>query len=843
MSAVLSLFLNISFLCRHDHLYFEFFKPSVIDMSSVSSPDSRRKFPYGTDGLLPSQAPNQQDSFVYNAGVERQFFDLVKEALTSSYSRNGETAWIEFRKCLDTYTQEIISRSEMLSIMEDLLGKKHVELFEEFKCILSAAGSSTTYGQEDSWHSVPLSEIEFNRCRRCTPSYRALPRDYPNPPCSDRHDEDATVLNDTWVSLPVGSEENTRFRHMRKNQYEEVLFRCEDERFEIDMVIDSNCSTLHRLEPIAEEILFLQQQFRASKEQGTVAENMVFRYYFDPSILSTIHKNCIIRIYGDAGPEMLDLLLKNPAVVVPIIVKRLRQKDKEFREAKEILNRRWKDLAEANYFRSVDHRNLTWRAADKRATSTRTLLTDIKDRAANNGSESEGCSLSRRDKAKEEHGAFYDVTMGRYLGRKMDLITLPKPSKSVFTPHYYICYDNASWAQQDACRILLYMVERGSTSPVDKERCYKLWRDLFGPFFGLSMMWMHSPTALNSSNDIGLTTVVKHDNADEIDDDNDSIEDDGIIGNLKVKEEVMRHGHTAIDKNESSILEHQPIPVGAHLSTLYGEGILVEYRRLERIYVVELAFGAKAFLRPNAVLCSVLHPERSSITEKLRAEDKECLVSSDDRLCFGPQSLYLFFRLHHILVQRLIVARNLAYTVDDDPSLRTIIEKLPVSKCLDRGKQRYGAYLSLLYSLADGGQSAGLQQLSTSSSEGVKYEDRVRSMLGHGAFELTTVDKLLTHILKNLQILANDEVFQSMIQVFRRHLLSKKFKPNAFRQEVAMLSEGEPIYAFQHCTIPKSDRAVVYMELLGSLSDVDDNEKNPLQTQDMAKRSKCFHSS
>jgi paired amphipathic helix protein Sin3a len=813
-------------------------------MSALSSPDNKRKFTYVTDGSmfqLPTQTLHQPDSLVYNAGVERQFFDQVKEALTSSYSRNGETAWIEFRKCLDTYTQEIISRSEMLSIMEDLLGKRHADLFEEFKFILAAAGSSNSPAQDDSWHSVPLSEIEFNRCRRCTPSYRALPRDYPNPPCSDRCDEDLKVLNDIWVSLPVGSEENTRFRHMRKNQYEEILFRCEDERFEIDMVIDSNFSTLHRLEPIAEEILFLQQQFHTAKDQNGSSNDLVFQYSFDQSILSTIHKNCITRIYGDAGAEMLELLLKNPAVVIPIVVKRLRQKDKEFRDAKEVLNRRWKELAEANYFKSVDHRTLTWRVVDKRATSTRSLLTDIKDRAANNGCESESCILSRREKAKEDHGAFYDVTMGRYLVRKMDLKKLPRPSKSVFTPHYYVCYENTWWAQQDACRILLFMIERGSTSPSDKERCYKLWRDLFGPFFGLSMMWMHSPAAtLKPMSNLSRSPVVKRDDDNEMIDEKDSssCEEKDMIGNLTVKEEVMRHEYSSSDSLESSLLEHQPIPIGAHLSTLYGEGTLVEYRRLDRIYVVTLSFGATAYLRPNAVLCSVLHPERSSITEELRAKDREYLACPDDKLCFGPQSLYLFFRLHHILVQRLIVARKLAYSVDDDPSLRTIIEKIPKSKSLDRGKQRYGAFLSLLYGLAEGGQSSNVQGLSINASDGVRYEDRVRSLLGHGAYELSTMDKLLSHIIKNLQLLANDDAFQSMIQVFRRHLQLGSFKPNAFRQEIATLSDGDYVYAFQYCNIPRSDRAVVYMEFLGSMNETMDEEKSPAFTQDVAKRSK-----
>jgi len=48
---------------------------------------------------------------------------------------------------------------------------------------------------------------------------------------------------------------------MRKNHHLlAFLFRRKDERFEIDMVVDSNMATLRRLEPIAEEIVFLAEK-------------------------------------------------------------------------------------------------------------------------------------------------------------------------------------------------------------------------------------------------------------------------------------------------------------------------------------------------------------------------------------------------------------------------------------------------------------------------------------------------------------------------------------------------------------------------------------------------------
>lgn len=54
-------------------------------------------------------------------------------------------------------------------------------------------------------------------------------RQYPIPSASWRTEIGTKVLNDHWVSVTSGSEDYS-FKHMRKNQYEESLFRCEDDR-------------------------------------------------------------------------------------------------------------------------------------------------------------------------------------------------------------------------------------------------------------------------------------------------------------------------------------------------------------------------------------------------------------------------------------------------------------------------------------------------------------------------------------------------------------------------------------------------------------------------------------
>lgn len=118
---------------------------------------------------------------------------------------------------------------------------------------------------DDKPSPTRLPEIDFKTCKRYGPSYRALPKNvgllalcllipkFVPPVCSGRTELCNSVLNDEWVSVPTGSEDYG-FKNLRKNQYEEMLFKCEDDRFELDLVIELNASTVRALEPILKSI-------------------------------------------------------------------------------------------------------------------------------------------------------------------------------------------------------------------------------------------------------------------------------------------------------------------------------------------------------------------------------------------------------------------------------------------------------------------------------------------------------------------------------------------------------------------------------------------------------------
>ena len=73
--------------------------------------------------------------------------------------------------------------------------------------------------------------------------------------------------------------------------------------------------------------------------------------------------------------------------------------------------------------------------------------------------------------------------------------------------------------------------------------------------------------------------------------------------------------------------------------------------------------------------------------------------------------------------------------------------------------------------------------------------------------------------------MANNETMQNMVDIYRRHELAGNFKPTAFREEAALVSDGENMYAFQICNMPKTDQKISHCEFLGVISEEDEDDE------------------
>ena len=94
-----------------------------------------------------------------------------------------------------------------------------------------------------------IQSVDYNSCKTLTPSYKLLPSSIITPNTQGSTNLHQANLNDVAISITAGSEDFS-FKATRKNIYEEALFKTEDERFELDILIEQNYSTIIILEQI-----------------------------------------------------------------------------------------------------------------------------------------------------------------------------------------------------------------------------------------------------------------------------------------------------------------------------------------------------------------------------------------------------------------------------------------------------------------------------------------------------------------------------------------------------------------------------------------------------------------
>ncbi|KAF7809233.1 paired amphipathic helix protein Sin3-like 4 isoform X1 [Senna tora] len=220
------------------------------------------------------------------------------------------------------------------------------------------------FSSKDKYWYKPINELDLSNCDQCTPSYRLLPKNYPIPLASQRTELGAEVLNDQWVSVTSGSEDYS-FKHMRKNQYEESLFRCEDDRFELDMLLESVNVTTKRVEELLEKI-----------NNNIIKADSPIRI---EDHLTALNRRCIERLYGDHALDAIEVLRKNAPLALPVILTRLKQKQEEWARCRADFNKVWAEIYSKNYHKSLDHRSFYFKQQDTKNLSTKALLTEIKE--------------------------------------------------------------------------------------------------------------------------------------------------------------------------------------------------------------------------------------------------------------------------------------------------------------------------------------------------------------------------------------------------------------------------------------------------------------------------------
>jgi len=239
------------------------------------------------------------------------------------------------------------------------------------------------------------------------------------------------------VSFPTWSEDST-FVTSRKTQYEEYIYRCEDERFELDVVIETNAATIRVLEGVHKKLS------RMSPEE-------VAKFRLDDCLggcSPTIHQRALRRIYGDKAQDIIDGLKKNPVVAVPVVLRRLKAKEEEWREAQKGFNKIWREQNEKYYLKSLDHQGINFKQNDVKALRSKSLFNEI-----------ETLYDERHEQAEEGSG---EIAAGPHL-------VLPYKDKTVL---------------DDAANLLIHHVKRQTgIHKEDKQRIKQLLRQFIPDLF------------------------------------------------------------------------------------------------------------------------------------------------------------------------------------------------------------------------------------------------------------------------------------------------------------------------------------------------------------------------
>lgn len=271
-----------------------------------------------------------------------------QQYFTNLSARLPARVYHQLIKLLYIYTECIITSTEMIELVEPVLEcyTRDVEEINKFSEIIFSRELSR---RKASLYFKPLSETDFGVAKRTTHSYVKRPLAYPDY-CSNATELTKEILNQVVVTVPRGSEHQS-FLIMRKNQFEDALFKSEDEKYEFDI----NRRQILQVQRLIDKLLSLPEEEWEQQEQ-------ILSRIFSFRILSTVYQ-----VGTCAGSEALELFRENPRKNGAIVKASLSQKLEEIMKVREShFQRQWKDTAEKNFHRSLDHRSFYFKKHDRK---------------------------------------------------------------------------------------------------------------------------------------------------------------------------------------------------------------------------------------------------------------------------------------------------------------------------------------------------------------------------------------------------------------------------------------------------------------------------------------------
>lgn len=262
-----------------------------------------------------------------------------------------------------------------------------------------------------------------------------------------------------WVSHPTWASEESGFVSHKKNSYEEALHKSEEERHEFQFYIDIITRTIALFQPLYDRI----QEMNAEEKNA---------YRLPPDFggsSKSIYHRAIKKVYGrDAhGMEVLQALQECPAVAIPVILPRLKQKNEEWRRAQREWNRVWREVDARNFYKSLDHQGITFKANDKKYITTKSFVGEI-DNAKAEIAERVAKLRARAGSKKLPTSASEEGSKHSGNGLGTD-ISMQDIYDAEFAPHLEFSFSDLS-VLQDSLKLVFSFLDRSTIQYSSHER-------------------------------------------------------------------------------------------------------------------------------------------------------------------------------------------------------------------------------------------------------------------------------------------------------------------------------------------------------------------------------------
>ncbi|XP_021968707.1 paired amphipathic helix protein Sin3a isoform X3 [Folsomia candida] len=645
------------------------------------------------------------------------FFDKCRTML------KHQSVFDNFIRCLYLFNEEVISRQELLNMVQPFFCK-NPEMYGWLKEFVNRREEQAGYEPISQGHlkqerpeeqTLEIGEEYFSTCKRLGASYCALPKNHVPAHSSARTPLCREVLNDVWVSFPTWSEDST-FVTSRKTQYEEYICRCEDERFELDVIIEANADTIRTFEAVSRRMARMSHEelklFELTDALGGTSD--------------IIHIRSVRRVYGDKAGEIIEGLKRQPFAVIPIVLKRLKSKEEEWRESQRSFNKIWRDQVERFYLKSLDHQGLTFKQSDVRMLRSKALVNEI-----------ETVYDERHD---QENG---------------DL------EHSLSGPHLTFQYVDRAMLDE-ATNLLLHHVRRQSgIQNDDKRKIKQLLKHFIPDLFNHTRMDLSDDEAEGGGRG----------SSEDCDDRGKSPVDFLQNGARNNKRGSTKRGNAKIKKEDD---DDKVDPASGSKDesrrTAYKRAL---QKQAESIRTRRRSGTPGKESRPTASTSKGTAGGKI----KVKKEKDEFEEKRAPRVIFAPHgdqdetytlfyannAWYVFLRLHQIMVERLGKMLDTAAKVlqEELKSGSASSGKVPPAVALGmrtpnglEPSEYFPAFIDMVKNVLDG------------NMEPSTYEDTMRELFGIHAYISYTMDKVVTNAVRQLQTLVSDEVCMKFTDLF-----------------------------------------------------------------------------